>query len=152
MYVKHGRLDAMHEVFSNLSVHDSGTWVQIITAYAQSGNNKKAVQIFQEMLQSGLEFTQSTCIGILKAFSNCIETFREGNTLHTHTIIRGYDSNICVITTLISMYAKCGRISEARNVFNTLPKKNVVTWNAMIGGYVNHGDLEETVKLLQGLE
>ena len=50
MYIKYGRLDPMHEVFRNLGVHDSGTWVQIITAYARSGNNKKAVQIFQEML------------------------------------------------------------------------------------------------------
>ena len=36
------------------------------------------------------------------------------------------------------MYTKCGRISEARNVFNTLPKKNVVTWNALIEGYAQY--------------
>ncbi|CAN1284949.1 Pentatricopeptide repeat-containing protein At5g15340, mitochondrial [Linum perenne] len=37
------------------------------------------------------------------------------------------------------MYAKCGRINMAIRVFENLPRKNVVTWNAMLGGLAMHG-------------
>ena len=38
------------------------------------------------------------------------------------------------------MYAKYGSIEDARKVFNDLPNRNVVTWNAMLTGYIQQGD------------
>ncbi|MCO5547003.1 hypothetical protein L7F22_000443 [Adiantum nelumboides] len=46
----------------------------------------------------------------------------------------------CGTTTLLDMYAKCGFIAKAQQVFDDLPICNVVSWTALIGGYVEHGE------------
>ena len=44
---------------------------------------------------------------------------------------------------LLKMYAKCGSIKEARNVFDELASRNVISWNVMIGAYAESGCVEE---------
>jgi pentatricopeptide repeat protein len=44
------------------------------------------------------------------------------------------------------MYAKCGSLEDALKVFNKMPSRDVVTWNAMIGGYAIHGHGKEALK------
>eukprot|EP00246_Nothoceros_aenigmaticus_P016559 TRINITY_DN7625_c0_g1_i1.p1 TRINITY_DN7625_c0_g1~~TRINITY_DN7625_c0_g1_i1.p1 ORF type:complete len:125 (+),score=24.41 TRINITY_DN7625_c0_g1_i1:152-526(+) len=50
------------------------------------------------------------------------------------------------------MYAKCGNIQEARMVFDSLPFKDVVTWNAMITGYAQHGLGQEALTLYASMQ
>ncbi|KAF5780868.1 putative tetratricopeptide-like helical domain superfamily [Helianthus annuus] len=38
------------------------------------------------------------------------------------------------------MYAKCGRVVDARKCFYCMPERNTVSWNALISGYVETGD------------
>eukprot|EP00249_Psilotum_nudum_P015903 c25573_g7_i1 orf=2-622(+) len=45
------------------------------------------------------------------------------------------------------MYAKCGSICQARQIFDKMRKRNVVSWTAMISGYAQHGHVEEALKL-----
>ncbi|CAN1305811.1 Pentatricopeptide repeat-containing protein At4g02750 [Linum perenne] len=37
------------------------------------------------------------------------------------------------------MYAKCGKINTARKVFDTMKKRDVISWNSMIDAYGIHG-------------
>jgi pentatricopeptide repeat protein len=41
------------------------------------------------------------------------------------------------------MYAKCGKVEIARQMFDNISRKNVVSWTAMIGGYAMHGLAED---------
>eukprot|EP01018_Ginkgo_biloba_P019489 Gb_31547 [translate_table: standard] len=45
------------------------------------------------------------------------------------------------------MYAKCGNIEIACQLFDKMPEKNVVSWNAMIAGYVHNGYAKEGLTL-----
>jgi pentatricopeptide repeat protein len=47
--------------------------------------------------------------------------------------------DVTLSTSLIDMYAKCGNIDAAFFIFGSMPKKNLVTWNSIIGGYARHG-------------
>ena len=47
--------------------------------------------------------------------------------------------DIVLGTTLLDMYAKCGALDKAREVFERLPGRDVVSWNALISGYDRHG-------------
>ena len=46
---------------------------------------------------------------------------------------------------LVDMYAKCDALVKAQKVFNELPVRDVVSWNTMITGYVQHGYNEEAL-------
>jgi len=45
------------------------------------------------------------------------------------------------------MYGKCGQIADARRVFDGMPERSVVSWTAMLVGYVAVGDVVEAKKL-----
>ena len=46
-------------------------------------------------------------------------------------------------TSLLTKYCKNGWISEARMLFEIMPGRNIVTYNAMLSGYVQSGRLSE---------
>lgn len=46
------------------------------------------------------------------------------------------------------MYGKCGRIEHARWTFDNMPERNIFSWNAMLAGYAQHGNIKELMQLL----
>lgn len=75
------------------------------------------------------------------------KSFRHGFSLHAVAIKLGYESNIIISNHILNMYAKCGHIEFARQLFDEMPERNVVSWSAMISGYDQTGKSLEAVKL-----
>jgi pentatricopeptide repeat protein len=74
----------------------------------------------------------------LKACGN-LDAIDKGREIHMEAFKRGLEADVSVGSTLVDMYAKCGSLIEARNVFDNLPLRDIVAWNAMIKGYgLNH--------------
>ena len=46
-------------------------------------------------------------------------------------------------TAVIDMYAKCGMIRRARQVFDGLLTRDIISWNVLIRGYAQHGEVKE---------
>ncbi|CDP03192.1 unnamed protein product [Coffea canephora] len=84
------------------------------------------------------------------------ETFRycavnlclnEGKARHANLIKIGIDPDSHLFVSLINFYAKCGALSFARRVFDEMPEKDVVSWTALISGFVAEGLGREGVEL-----
>ncbi|XP_057859936.2 pentatricopeptide repeat-containing protein At2g13600 [Cryptomeria japonica] len=69
--------------------------------------------------------------------------------LHTHFIKTGKHSDIFLATKLVQMYGKSVNIEDARHIFDEMSQRNLVTWNVMIGVYVQCGEAEEALKLFR---
>lgn len=79
------------------------------------------------------EIRPKTFISLLQS---CIDSDSLENGRKLHNAIRLLtEENPFVETKLISMYAKCGSLDDARRVFNEMQRRNLYTWSAMIGGY-----------------
>ncbi|KAK6941875.1 Pentatricopeptide repeat, partial [Dillenia turbinata] len=78
--------------------------------------------------------------------------FVQGRQVHSLVIQSSFESHIFVGSSLLDMYAKAGRIHEARGVFDCLPERNVVSCTAMISSYAQLGLDEEALKLFQQLQ
>ena len=50
---------------------------------------------------------------------------------------------------LISTYARCGDLVEARKVFDKMSKRNVVSWTAIVNGYSKFGLFDEALWLFR---
>ncbi|XP_057791857.1 pentatricopeptide repeat-containing protein At2g03880, mitochondrial-like isoform X2 [Salvia miltiorrhiza] len=72
---------------------------------------------------------------------------REGRVIHGCIIRRGTEPDVHLWVSLINFYAKCGALEFSRGVFEQMPVKDVVSWTALISGYVAQGNGRESVEL-----
>ncbi|KAJ7560407.1 hypothetical protein O6H91_04G128300 [Diphasiastrum complanatum] len=138
MYAKCKLLKHAHQVFINMHQRDLVSWTAMIAGYAQQGLGKEALALYEQMKQEGLQPDDVTYVVLLKACAS-IAALEQGKQLHSAIIKSGFESNAMVGNILVDMYAKCGCIEDARQVFNNMRERNVVSWNAMIAGYAQQG-------------
>ena len=80
-----------------------------------------------------------TFIYILKACGK-IGALDKGHEVHCEFLKQGFVERYPVLgTVLVDMYAKCGSIEKAEEVFHDLPVWDVIAWNAFISGFSRHG-------------
>ncbi|XP_076907442.1 pentatricopeptide repeat-containing protein At5g59600-like [Bidens hawaiensis] len=125
---------------------DVVSWTSIISGFVQNLQNHKAFDWFKKMLASGTHPSSATISSILPACANLADSVH-GKEIHGYAIIIGVVKDVFVCSALIDMYAKCGFIHEAKTLFNSMPERNIITWNSMIFGYANHGYCNEAISL-----
>lgn len=146
MYAKCGMLEKAHEVFDGLTMKDTVTWNTLISGYADKGNGQGAVQLFHEMQQAGMQPDVVTLLGVLKACSR-IAALDLGRLTHAYLTERGLAWDVRIGNTLVDMYSKCGSLQDARRMFDELPRRDLVSWTAMITGYAQEGDGDKALNL-----
>ncbi|KAI5083700.1 hypothetical protein GOP47_0003443, partial [Adiantum capillus-veneris] len=149
MYIKCGALLAAYDAFCELSSRNIFSWTVLITGYCQCGHGEEAIKCFQQMKHEGFSPDAVTYACILNACGN-IGAAEEGRQIHDQLVrekLLGEDSVLS--TALVDMYAKCGELFKAQQVFNELLCKDVTTWNALITGYCQHGHEEEALGCFQ---
>lgn len=72
---------------------------------------------------------------------------REGTTIHASIVRYGTETDVFVGTSLIDFYGKCREVGAARKIFDSMCKRNEVTWTAMLVSYASLGVLSEAKKL-----
>ncbi|XP_057862780.2 pentatricopeptide repeat-containing protein At3g24000, mitochondrial-like [Cryptomeria japonica] len=146
MYVKCGRLVDARKEFDDMTERDGFSWNAIIAAYRRHGYPHEALTLFHQMQRTGVQPDRFTFATILPACAK-IRALEQGMDMHGSIIERGILSDVVVVNALVDMYAKCGSINKARELFDKIPHKNEVSWNAMIAGYTQNGDLDEALRL-----
>ncbi|XP_073012939.1 pentatricopeptide repeat-containing protein At2g13600 [Typha latifolia] len=84
---------------------------------------------------------------------SCIESnsLRNGKRVHARLLKTQFSSEIFIQNRLIDVYAKCGSLEYARNLFDKMPHRNVFTWNSLIGGFTKLGSLDEASRLFRSM-
>ncbi|KAM0042752.1 putative tetratricopeptide-like helical domain superfamily, DYW domain-containing protein [Helianthus debilis subsp. tardiflorus] len=72
---------------------------------------------------------------------------KEGKLVHNHFLRSRFKHYMVIQNTALNMYAKCGCLDDARQVFDKMPVKDMVTWTAMITGYSQNEKPEEALVL-----
>lgn len=112
------------------------------------GRFKEALKLFKEMHEEGTEPNEITFISILKACS-MLATLDAGKLIHCFLIERHFHLHGTLGNTLLDMYGKSGSLEDAFDVFDRLPKGDVVTWSAMMAACSHHGCDDEALQLFQ---
>eukprot|EP01018_Ginkgo_biloba_P021784 Gb_10478 [translate_table: standard] len=137
-YVKSGSITIALHMFNKMSKRDVVSWSVMIAGYAQSGCAKEALTLFHQMQLEDMTPNSFTMVSVLLACTD-LAAIQQGKWIHGYTIKSGLESDVVVGTSLIDMYAKCGSIEIARQLFDKMSKKDTVSWNAIIGAYVQSG-------------
>eukprot|EP00250_Pteridium_aquilinum_P018853 c24218_g1_i1 orf=516-2621(+) len=148
MYAKCGSMLESQDVFDMLETRDIVSWTELIAGYTDSGLGSKALNLFEEMLRQGLCPDAVTFTCALKA-CGMTRALEKGRALHRKAAREGFRNDPTLCNTLISMYGKCGSLEEAREVFDKLHVRDIVSWNALIAGCTEQGAGEEALRCLE---
>ncbi|KAF8047460.1 hypothetical protein N665_3011s0006 [Sinapis alba] len=118
---------------------------------SRSDEPRATILFYQRIRHAGGRLDQFSFTPILKAASKASALF-EGMELHGLAFKIATLSDPFVKTAVLDMYACCGRIVEARKVFDEMPQRDVVTWNTMIERYCRCGFLDEAFKLFEEMK
>eukprot|EP01018_Ginkgo_biloba_P007178 Gb_33575 [translate_table: standard] len=145
-YTKQGCIEDARHLFDEMPERDGVSWNSLIAGYARHGHCEEALKLFIEMQRLSTQSTQFTFVSVLSACTGLLD-LQQGKQIHSHVTRIGFESNVYLWNALLGMYAKCGSIEDARQVFDRIPERNVVSWNAMIAGYVQNGQGKEALVL-----
>jgi pentatricopeptide repeat protein len=150
-YSRCGKLENAHRVFQSMKARNTVSWTALISGYAQDNQVEPCLHLFALMRQSMCKPNDITFATI---FSTCTNHafLALGRSVQGLQMKMGFDSYVHVSNALISMYAKCGSICEARAIFDNIACKDLVSWNSMIFGYSQHGLAEHCIDLLKQME
>eukprot|EP01018_Ginkgo_biloba_P013178 Gb_21049 [translate_table: standard] len=151
MYAKCGSIEKARDVFDKMYQRDVVSWTAIIAGYVQTGKGVDAIKLFQEMKMAGVKPDSKAFVSVVSACAN-LASLEQGMEIHEEIIRSGFQSEIFVGSVLVDMYAKCGGIEKARDVFDKLHQRDVVSWTTMIAGYVQHGEGLEALQLFRQMQ
>ncbi|KAF6170107.1 hypothetical protein GIB67_025796 [Kingdonia uniflora] len=152
---RNGLVDKALEVFRDFEKQgvelNVVSWTSVIASCTQNGKDIEALDLFTEMQYAGVKPNSITIPCLLPACAN-IAALRHGKAAHGFSVRRGISLDFYVSSALIDMYAKCGRIGDARSCFDGMFRRNLVCWNAILGGYAMHGKAEEAMKIFDMMQ
>lgn len=145
MYAKCGRFEEAKKLFSCLAHRSTVPWTAMISGYVQKGLHEEGIELLNEMRRENVSADQATFASILRATAN-LASLSLGQQLHSCIIRSGFMSNVFCGSALLDMYSKCGSMKYALQTFQEMPKRNPVSWNALISAYAQNGDGEATFR------
>jgi pentatricopeptide repeat protein len=151
MYAKCGSIEDAWRVFNKMPSRDVVTWTAMILGHVKCRQGQKALELFQQMQQEGVQPNTVTFVGVINACASVV-ALEEGRCVNQQIVKCGWESDVFVGSSLVDMYVKCGSMEDAWRVFNKMPSRNVVTWTAMISGHVNCGQGQKALELFRQMQ
>ncbi|XP_019054171.1 PREDICTED: pentatricopeptide repeat-containing protein At4g02750-like isoform X2 [Nelumbo nucifera] len=126
------------QLFKQMPEPNSISWSSVISGFQQNGLAAETLILFKEMLSAGIHPTPHSFTSALTATAD-LAALSIGQQLYSQLIKRGFEINIHVGNSAISMFIKSGSFYDARHVFVVIPRPDTITWNSMLSGYAQHG-------------
>lgn len=150
-YAKCGYVVDAREVFNRMRARDLVSWTSMIKGYVYHGHINEAIILFRLLQREHLSIDSVTLIGLLQGLSQlgCLSFIKEVHCL-SYRFFHGKD--LSVNNSLITTYAKCGKLCVARYIFQQMTERCLTSWNAMIGAYAMHGNYTEVLELFDHMK
>lgn len=154
-YCKCGMLEEARQLFDEISTTsflDAVPWNTLISGFVKKGRDEDAFRYFKRMQSY---FSHHVCgdeapgadsytLSSLLSSTHCLENSKStGEQLHGYAISTGIVSSLSVSNALITFYVAWDRVPNAKQVFDEMPQRNVVSWTALISGFARRRGLEE---------
>ncbi|KAK3151008.1 hypothetical protein QOZ80_3AG0240440 [Eleusine coracana subsp. coracana] len=143
-------------VFNAMQFKELISWNSMLAIYANNEYHVKAVELFMKMEKEGIE-PDSVALATVLPPCGELSAFSLGKRIHEFIKRKKLHPNLLLENALMDMYSSCGCLKEAREVFDSMSTRDVISWTSMISAYGKHGHGREAVDLFekmrgQGLE
>ncbi|WCJ40324.1 Pentatricopeptide repeat (PPR) superfamily protein [Euphorbia peplus] len=131
MYGKCKFVDGARRVFDDMVVKDVVSWTSMASCYVNCGMSRHGLLAVREMSLDGVRPNSLTVSSVLRGCGD-LKDLKCGREIHGFSLRNAMDGNVFVNSALVNMYASCLSLKQARMVFNSLPRRDIVLWNALL--------------------
>ncbi|XP_047323572.1 pentatricopeptide repeat-containing protein At2g20540-like [Impatiens glandulifera] len=150
-YAKGGDVELARLVFDKVSKMDRGIWGSMISGYVQNNCFKEGLLLFRQMQSTGIVPDEAIFVSVLSACAH-LGALDIGIWIQIYMNKMNLQTSVRLSNALIHMYAKCGRMDLAQEVFDEMPDRDTICWNAMISGWAMQGDGRRAIGLFSDME
>ncbi|XP_060194819.1 pentatricopeptide repeat-containing protein DOT4, chloroplastic-like [Lycium barbarum] len=147
-YCRMGRCDEARKIFVLIKEPSIISWTTLISGYSRIGDHGSALNIFREMIDRREVCPDLDCFSSVLASCQLFGDLKSAKEIHAYGIKleSPFAFHRSSGPALLTLYAKCGRIQDARHVFELMDRTDVVAWNSMIHGFAELGMKDSTVQ------
>lgn len=139
MYAKCGNIADSRKVFNEMSDKNLVSWTSMMIGYGANGFGKEAVELFDEMVRSGIRPDQIVFMAVLSACSHAglvdegLKYFK--SMMSTYNVSPDQEIYGCVVDLL----GRAGRVEEACELIENMPfRPTESVWGALLGACKAH--------------
>lgn len=140
------------KVFDKMVERDIVSWNSMISGYSQGGFYEECKALYREMLNS-LEFKPNgvTVLSVLQACGQSNDLIL-GMEVHRFIVENSIEMDVSICNSLVALYAKCGSLDYATELFEGMSDKDEVTYGSLIYGFMFYGFTDKAMELFRKLE
>ncbi|KAL8150071.1 hypothetical protein AgCh_006905 [Apium graveolens] len=146
MYGMFGYVGLACYLFETMMVRNLVSWNTMIKIYARNGLGEEGFKVVKFMRRVGISPDQATIVTLLQGCKD-INVGNLVDALHGYIITAGFDEDVMIMTTLVSIYTKSGRLCAAHEVFRGMKEPDRIAWTTVLAGYALHGYGREAIEL-----
>lgn len=151
MYAMCGSIEDARLVFDKMPNQNVFLWTAMINGYVRNHHFREAIQLYSQLLWAGIQPDNFTFSCVLKACAG-MAALHKGKEIHDHIVRSDIKLDIVVENALVAMYGQCRELEIARQLFDNMSQKNLVSWSSMIAGYAQNGYANEALGLFRVMQ
>ncbi|CAK9314799.1 unnamed protein product [Citrullus colocynthis] len=128
------------------------SYTKQLSFYANHGNHEQALSLFHHMQASLALGLDAHVFSIVLKSCTAIRRPHLGTAIHAHSAKSSLLSSPFVACALVDMYGKSLSVSLARKLFDEIPHRSVVVWNAMLSLYAHSNMLFYALRLFEAMD
>lgn len=145
-YAKMGMIKPAKKLFDKMPEKDVVSWNTMVIAYAKSGYCDGALMFYKELRRLPIGYNEFSFAGVLTVCVKLKEV-KLTRQVHGQVLVAGFSSNVVISSSVLDAYAKCGKIGDARRIFDEMTVKDVLAWTTLVSGYATWGDMKSASEL-----
>ncbi|XP_027338016.1 putative pentatricopeptide repeat-containing protein At1g74400 [Abrus precatorius] len=124
---------------------------QTLKKHLECNSHTKVLLLFRFFLRKRPTFNSTDSYSLLYALQACKQKHSsiQGKQLHALIIKLGHQTIVQLQTSLLKVYAEQGNLSNAHQVFDEIPFKNIICWTSLISAYVDHHKHNQALQLFR---
>ncbi|XP_060209425.1 pentatricopeptide repeat-containing protein At1g53600, mitochondrial [Lycium barbarum] len=148
-YSKNGRVIEARGLFDTMKERNEVTWGAMIDGYMKNCCFEDGFDLFLRMRRQSDVRLQPTMLTIVLEACGRFSRHRQGYQVHGLVSRLGFEFDVFLGNSLITMYSRFGCVDAAKSVFDSMLRKDVISWNSLISAFVQAGNLEEGYELFK---
>ncbi|KAL3850414.1 hypothetical protein ACJIZ3_012296 [Penstemon smallii] len=150
-YARTGHINLAHKLFDNLPNKRIDSWNAMLISYSRENYHLEVIKLYESMRMGTVKPDSSTFTITIKACTSLFD-LESGNEIWRNAVQCGYGNDMFVGSSVLNLYAKCGKMDEAFSVFERMSRKDVVSWSTMITGFVKTGRAIEAIDVYRKMQ